>query len=99
MPASGSVGEGGSHRRQISRRRTIRGRAPTREGGLMGAPGSPVRGEGRPGVFMALLGVAALMLLGQFIVGPALRMIPCVGPATVAVARGASAWIVAGPRL
>src|SRR5699024_5548136 len=99
MPAPGSVGEGGSHRRRISRRRTIRGRAPIREGGIMAAPGKQVRGEGRPGASMPLLGVAPLILLGLLLVGPPLPMRPAVGLALVAVALVASAWIVAGPRL
>src|SRR5690625_7227341 len=98
MPASGSVGEGGSHRRRISRRRTIRGRAPTREGGIMAAPGRQVRGEGRPGVFMVLLVVAGLMLLGLLLVGPALPLMPAVGMARVDVVLVASAWFLAGPR-
>ena len=65
----------------------------------MAAPGKQVRGEGRPGVFMALLCAAALMLLGLLIVGPALPMMPAVGLAMIAVALVAAAWIVAGPRL
>ena len=65
----------------------------------MAAPGKQVRGEGRPGVFMALLGVAALMLLGLLIVGPALPMMPAVGLAMIAVTLVVSAWVVAGPRL
>lgn len=65
----------------------------------MGEPGNQVRGEGRPGVFMALLCVAALMLLGLLIAGPALPMVSAVGLAMIAVALVVSAWVVAGPRL
>lgn len=61
-------------------------------------PGKQISGTGRPGVFVVLLSVAALILLGLLILGPALPMAPAVGLALTAVAIVATAWIVAGPR-